>query len=105
MATPIGRSDSPQRCEDVFHLGWHLAIDFSPNDALAFKFPQFLCEHFPAGLGNQSAAAARAGDIEAYAQHDLPFHRLIVESAQNGFLLRAWEGLGFENSNPYFPCF
>jgi DNA-binding GntR family transcriptional regulator len=41
-------------------------------------------------------AAARAGDIEAYVQHDLPFHRLIVEAAQNAFLLRAWDGLGFE---------
>jgi DNA-binding GntR family transcriptional regulator len=40
--------------------------------------------------------AARAGDIEAYVQHDLPFHRLIVEAAQNAFLLRAWESLGFE---------
>jgi DNA-binding GntR family transcriptional regulator len=41
-------------------------------------------------------AAARAGDIEAYAQNDIPFHRLIVEAAENAFLLRAWEGLGFE---------
>jgi DNA-binding GntR family transcriptional regulator len=41
-------------------------------------------------------AAARAGDIEAYTQHDIPFHRLIVEAAENAFLLRAWEGLGFE---------
>jgi DNA-binding GntR family transcriptional regulator len=40
--------------------------------------------------------AARAGDIEAYTQHDIPFHRLIVEAAENAFLLRAWEGLGFE---------
>jgi DNA-binding GntR family transcriptional regulator len=40
--------------------------------------------------------AARSGDIEAYTQHDIPFHRLIVEAAQNAFLLRAWEGLGFE---------
>jgi DNA-binding GntR family transcriptional regulator len=41
-------------------------------------------------------AAARAGDIETYAQNDIPFHRLIVEAAENAFLLRAWEGLGFE---------
>ena len=41
-------------------------------------------------------AAARSRDIETYAQNDIPFHRLIVESAQNTFLLRAWEGLGFE---------
>ena len=41
-------------------------------------------------------AAARSGDIEAYAQHDIPFHRLIVEAAHNAFLLRAWDELGFE---------
>jgi DNA-binding GntR family transcriptional regulator len=41
-------------------------------------------------------AAARSGDIEAYVQNDIPFHRLIVESGQNAFVLRAWEGLGFE---------
>ena len=41
-------------------------------------------------------AAARSGDMEAYVQNDIPFHRLIVESGQNAFVLRAWEGLGFE---------
>ena len=30
--------------------------------------------------------AARAGNIEAYAQNDIPFHRLIVEAAENAFL-------------------
>ncbi len=41
-------------------------------------------------------AAARTGNAEAYAQNDIPFHRLIVEAAENAFLLRAWESLGFE---------
>jgi DNA-binding GntR family transcriptional regulator len=41
-------------------------------------------------------AAARARDIEAYTEQDLPFHRLIVEAAKNAFLLRAWDALGFE---------
>ena len=41
-------------------------------------------------------AAAHSGDIEAYVQQDIPFHRLIVEAAQNAFLLRAWDALGFE---------
>jgi DNA-binding GntR family transcriptional regulator len=41
-------------------------------------------------------AAARSGDMEAYVQHDIPFHRLIVEAAENAFVLRAWDGLGFE---------
>jgi DNA-binding GntR family transcriptional regulator len=41
-------------------------------------------------------ASARAKDIEAYTQQDLPFHRLIVEAGRNAFLLRAWDALGFE---------
>jgi DNA-binding GntR family transcriptional regulator len=41
-------------------------------------------------------AAARAKDIEAYTEQDLPFHRLIVEAAKNAFLLRAWDALGLE---------
>src|SRR5258708_16673912 len=47
-------------------------------------------------------AAARTGNAEAYAQNDIPFHRLIVEAAENAFLLRAWESLGFEIRTPMF---
>lgn len=43
---------------------------------------------------------ARAGDKRAYARHDLPFHRMIVEAAENGILLRTWESLGFETRTP-----
>jgi DNA-binding GntR family transcriptional regulator len=50
-------------------------------------------------------AAARSGDIEAYAQHDIPFHRLIVEAAHNAFLLRAWDALGFEIRTRIFLAF
>jgi DNA-binding GntR family transcriptional regulator len=40
--------------------------------------------------------AAMAGDREGYAQHDLDFHRGIVEAASNRILLQTWESLGFE---------
>lgn len=40
--------------------------------------------------------AGQAGDVERFAQHDLAFHRMIVEAADNTMLLRAWESLGFE---------
>jgi len=41
-------------------------------------------------------AAAQADDVAAYAEHDLPFHRKIVELSGNAVLLRSWEALGFE---------
>ena len=41
-------------------------------------------------------AAAKVHDLDAYAAHNLKFHRLIVEAADNGILLRLWESLDFE---------
>ena len=40
--------------------------------------------------------AAAEGDVERFAQHDLAFHRIIVEAGDNGCLRRTWESLGVE---------
>lgn len=40
--------------------------------------------------------AAREGDLEAFARHNLLFHRQIVEAAGNGVLLRVWSSLMLE---------
>jgi DNA-binding GntR family transcriptional regulator len=40
--------------------------------------------------------AARKKDISAYARQDVQFHRMIVEGASNGILLRTWNSLAFE---------
>lgn len=47
-------------------------------------------------LAREVARAAARGDVEAYAAHDLPMHRQIVEAAGNAVLLRSWDELGFE---------
>lgn len=47
-------------------------------------------------LARDVARAAARGDAEAYAAHDLPMHRQIVEAAGNAVLLRSWDELGFE---------
>lgn len=36
-------------------------------------------------------AAVRSEDLEAYAAHDINFHRIIVEASQNGVLRRVWD--------------
>jgi len=41
--------------------------------------------------------AAREGDLEAFAHHNLLFHRQIVEAAGNGVALRVWESLMLES--------
>jgi DNA-binding GntR family transcriptional regulator len=40
--------------------------------------------------------AARAGDREGYARHDLDFHRAIVNASGNRTLIQLWESLAFE---------
>lgn len=41
-------------------------------------------------------AAAREPDLEAYAQHNLNFHRRIVSMSRNSVMLRVWDSLGWE---------
>jgi DNA-binding GntR family transcriptional regulator len=40
--------------------------------------------------------AARAGDLDAYARHNMAFHRLIVEATGNEVMLRVWDSLLLE---------
>ena len=40
--------------------------------------------------------AARRGDINALVGHDIAFHRLIVEAADNSVLEQCWKSLGVE---------
>ena len=41
-------------------------------------------------------AAARSEDLEAYAEHDINFHRIIQEASQNGVLRRVWDILAID---------
>ena len=41
--------------------------------------------------------AAREGDLEAFARHNLRFHRRIVEAAGNDVMLRVWDSLMLES--------
>ena len=47
-------------------------------------------------MAEEILEAATNGDVPAYAERDLPFHRRIVELSGNEVLLRKWEDLGFE---------
>jgi DNA-binding GntR family transcriptional regulator len=56
---------------------------------------QMQVDRLRSGLSGMRSAA-RENDIERFAQHDLAFHRTIVEAGDNGCLRRAWESLGVE---------
>jgi DNA-binding FadR family transcriptional regulator len=48
------------------------------------------------GLAIRLATSARAGDLEEFLEHDVAFHRLIVEAGGNSVLLETWLGLRVE---------
>lgn len=41
-------------------------------------------------------AAVRAEDLDTYAEHDVKFHRNILQASENGILLRLWDTLAFD---------
>jgi len=40
-------------------------------------------------------AAAKRGDVMRYLHHNIRFHQMIVEAAENEVLQQTWESLGF----------
>lgn len=45
---------------------------------------------------DEMRAAAQRGDLNALVEHDIAFHRLVVEAAENPVLTRCWRTLGVE---------
>jgi serine phosphatase RsbU (regulator of sigma subunit)/DNA-binding transcriptional regulator YhcF (GntR family) len=41
-------------------------------------------------------AAVRSDDLDAYAEHDIKFHRIILEASQNGILRQVWDTLAID---------
>ena len=41
-------------------------------------------------------AAVRSDDLDAYAEHDIKFHRIILEASRNGILRRVWDTLAID---------
>jgi serine phosphatase RsbU (regulator of sigma subunit) len=45
---------------------------------------------------NAMRVAVRAGDLDAYAEHDAKFHRSILQASGNRALLQVWKALAFD---------
>ena len=44
-------------------------------------------------------AAVRNQDLDSFAEHDVNFHRSVLEASGNDVLLRVWDSLAFDNTN------
>jgi DNA-binding GntR family transcriptional regulator len=47
------------------------------------------------GEADAAMAAARRGDVVRYLHHNVRFHQIVVDAADNGVLRHTWESLGF----------
>lgn len=47
------------------------------------------------GEADAAMAAARRGDVVRYLHHNVRFHQIVVDAADNGVLRQTWESLGF----------
>jgi DNA-binding GntR family transcriptional regulator len=83
------RAVAPDEMREAYVLRGRLeetAADLTPKlasqDAAALR-----------ALADASLSAARDGDLDAYARHNLEFHRMVVRLSGNAVLLRVWESL------------
>jgi len=88
----IVRSPDPQETREAYLI--RAAIE-----EIAGRTAASVLKGYAAELGNQLSlmrAAAADCDLDAFAEHDVEFHRNIVKAAQNDVLLRVWDALAVD---------
>src|SRR5215831_17841452 len=88
----IVRSPDPQETREAYQIRAAIEEIAGPIAASVLK-------GYTAELGNQLSlmhAAVADGDLDAFAEHDVEFHRNIVKAAQNDVLLRVWDALALD---------
>ena len=88
----IVRSPNPQGMEEAYQM--RAAIE-----EIAGRTAATVLKGYTGKLHNQVAAMRAAvadGDLDAYAEHDVEFHRDIIKAAQNDVLVRAWDTLAVD---------
>ena len=88
----IVRSPDPQETREAYQI--RAAIE-----EIAGRTAASVLKGYTAELGNQLSlmrAAVADGDLDAFAEHDVEFHRNIVKAAQNDVLLRVWDALAVD---------
>jgi DNA-binding GntR family transcriptional regulator/AraC-like DNA-binding protein len=88
----IVRSPEPQETREAYQI--RAAIE-----EIAGRTAASVLKGYTAELRNQLSlmhAANADGDLDAFAEHDVEFHRNIVKASQNDVLLRVWEALAVD---------
>ena len=88
----IVRSLDPQETREAYQI--RAAIE-----EIAGRTAASVLKGYTAELRNQlslMAAAIADGDLDAFAEHDVEFHRSIVKASQNDVLLRVWDALAVD---------
>jgi DNA-binding GntR family transcriptional regulator len=86
------RELTPKEIEDAYDV--RAALEQLAAQAAAKHFKGNVEDLRKAATAVQTAAKRK--DQRAYGMHDVKFHRMIVEAADNRALLRAWEALAYE---------
>jgi len=88
----IVRSPEPQENREAYQI--RAAIE-----EIAGRTAASVLKGYTGELRNQLSlmgAAIADGDLDAFAEHDVEFHRSIVKASQNDVLLRVWDALAVD---------
>src|SRR5262250_1157750 len=88
----IVRSADPQETQEAYQI--RAAIE-----EIAGRTAASVLRGYTAELRNQLSLMREAiadGDLDAFSEHDVQFHRIIVKASQNDVLLRVWDALAID---------
>ena len=88
----IVRSQDPQETQEAYQI--RAAIE-----EIAGRTAASVLRGYTTELRNQLSlmrTAVADGDLDAFAEHDVEFHRSIVKASQNDVLLRVWDALAVD---------
>ena len=86
------RSQDPQETQEAYQIR-------STIEEIAGRTAASVLRGYTTELRNQLSlmrTAVADGDLDAFAEHDVEFHRSIVKASQNDVLLRVWDALAVD---------
>jgi DNA-binding GntR family transcriptional regulator len=88
----IVRSRHPEETQEAYEI-------WAAIEEIAGRIAASVLKGYTAELQSELVAmraAVAGGDLDAYVEHDVKFHRCIIKAAQNDVLLRVWDALAID---------
>jgi DNA-binding GntR family transcriptional regulator/AraC-like DNA-binding protein len=88
----IVRSPRPEETQEAYEI-------WAAIEEIAGRIAASVLKGYTVELQNELTAmraAVARGDLDAYVEHDVKFHRSIIKAAQNDVLLRVWDALAID---------